>query len=72
MPATADIATYWRKRDISLSIGKIEKPCCCLRAPLHSGGVCVAYLANIEGVVVEAFHKEHDGRRWELVVISQQ
>lgn len=38
---------------------------CCLRKSM-------AHLANIEGVMVEAFDEEHNSRWWELVVISQQ
>lgn len=34
--------------------------------------VRMADLADIEGVMVEAFDKERNGRWWELVVISQQ
>lgn len=34
--------------------------------------VRMADLADIEGVMVEAFDKERNGRRWELVVVSQQ
>ncbi len=33
---------------------------------------CIAYLADIEGVMVEALDKERYGRWWELVIVSQQ
>lgn len=37
-----------------------------------SHNLCEAHLADIEGVMVEAFHKECNSRWWELVIIPQQ
>lgn len=39
---------------------------------LWEGNTWVLHLADIEGVMVEAFDKEQNSRWWKLVVISQQ